>query len=292
MKKIILFIFMIFAFGVNAYAGTSSMWEVSEIIKNDEDLKEIYGGKYIENGYIFICVTDIEKIRDFANSLTGEAKEYVVFKEVKYTARELLEAQKRILDKHFAEIYSSGAVYKENAIEIGIENNISDSLKKEIINVAGIDNIIFKIGSSKPVIDEEKQETAKYTAKAGDNFVFKDKGEKIYLEDNDKILINNGIVMVPLRFVLNTIDKDAKIKWNDETKTAVIEIRIRVAEITAGKDTMKINGVDGIEMERETIIENGKMYVSMKDFANATGMLLSEYGYDSEKNEVFWYGEK
>ncbi len=131
-----------------------------------------------------------------------------------------------------------------------------------------------------------------YTAKVGDNFIFKDKGEKIYLEDNDKILIHNGKAMVPLRFVLNTIDKDAKIKWNDDTKTAVIEIGMRVSEITAGKGTMKINGVDGIEMERESIIENGKMYVSMKDFAIATGMPLSRCGYDSEKNEVFWYGEK
>lgn len=292
MKKIILFMFMIFTFGVNAYAGTSSMWEVSEIIKNDEDLKEIYGGKYIENGYIFICVTDIEKIRDFANSLTGEAKEYVVFKEVKYTARELLEAQKRIFDKHFAEIYSSGAVYKENAIEIGIEKNISDSLKKEIKNVAGIDNIIFEVGSSKPVIDEEMPETVMYTAKIGDNFIFKDKGEKIYLDENDKILIHNGKAMVPLRFVLNTIDKDTKIKWNDDTKTAVIEVGMRISEITAGKDTMKINGVDGIEMERETIIENGKMYLSIKDFAIAAGEPFSRCGYDSEKNEVFWYGEK
>jgi hypothetical protein len=292
MKKIILFIFMIFTFGVNAYASTSSMWEVSKIIENNEDLKEIYGGKYIENGYIFICVTDIEKIRNLASSLTGEAKEYVVFKEVKYTAKELFEANNKIWGIGFDEIYFSETNYKENAVNVGVENGISDETKNKIINAAGIDNIIFKNCYSKPVIEEKTPETVKYTAKVGDNFIFKDKGEKIYLDGNDKILIHNGKIMVPLRFVVNTIDKDAKIKWNDVKKTAVIEMGARLTEVTAGKDTMKINGVDGIEMETESIIENGKIYLSIYDIALASGLPFSWCGYDSEENEVFWHGEK
>lgn len=292
MKKIILFIFMIFAFGVNAYAGTSSMWEVSEIIKNDEDLKEIYGGKYIENGYIFICVTDVDKIRDFANSLTGEAKEYVVFKEVKYTARELFDANDKIWDNSFEGIYYSGTSYKENAIEVGIKSDTSDDIRKEITNAAGIDNIIFKDVYSKPVIEEETSETVKYTAKIGDNFVLKDRGEKIYLDGSDKILIYEGKIMVPLRFVLNTIDKETKIKWNDDTKTARIEIGMRLTEVTAGKDKMKINGVDGVEMETESIISNGRLYLSIYDMALAAGLPFSWCGYDSERDEAFWYGEK
>ncbi|MCD7855505.1 MAG: copper amine oxidase N-terminal domain-containing protein [Clostridiales bacterium] len=102
------------------------------------------------------------------------------------------------------------------------------------------------------------------------------------------IQADSSSTLVPLRFValalcagdVEDADESSAIKWDAETKTAIIAAGSSVVEFTAGSDTYVIDGVsyeleNGVKAE----ITDGRMYVPFRALGNALG---AEVSWDAE----------
>jgi len=92
--------------------------------------------------------------------------------------------------------------------------------------------------------------------------------------------IMNGITYVPLRGLFERLN--AKVAWDDHTRTAVIATTEKVIRIPAGSQTAEIDGKT-VAMPQGTIIENGYTYVPLRFVSEAFG---AEVGWDEATRTV------
>ena len=91
-------------------------------------------------------------------------------------------------------------------------------------------------------------------------------GKQVTLDVAPQLI--NEKTMIPLRFFSESFG--AEVDWNDETKTAIIELDGNTVEITVNKSEMLVNG-EAVALESPAVISGGRTLVPMRDLAENLG---------------------
>lgn len=96
-------------------------------------------------------------------------------------------------------------------------------------------------------------------------------GYKLYIDSKNtdvKPFIKNERAFVPLRFIAETFR--LKIKWEEETQSAVLSDNTRKITVTVGKNEIDVNG-EKKEIDASAVNENGRIFVPLRAVAESLG---------------------
>lgn len=97
-------------------------------------------------------------------------------------------------------------------------------------------------------------------------------GEAVIFPDAQPFVDENNRTLIPVRFVAETMG--AKVSWNQETQTAVIEQNGITITVPIGSDTISITkdgGTNAVKMDTAAIIREGRTYVPIRFVAEVLG---------------------
>jgi hypothetical protein len=105
-------------------------------------------------------------------------------------------------------------------------------------------------------------------------------GQKVKFPDTEPYVDENGRTMVPVRFVSEMLGAD--VKWNNETRTAIIKTSDKNIIMTIGSKTPTVNG-QAIELDTAAAMVEGRTMVPLRFVSEA---LDSKVTWDKGGNAV------
>ena len=286
MKRWLLVLCMVLGFSVSTQA--QERWDVYEAMQAEETLRQYDGGRYIENGVIVICVTDVDAVRPFAATLTGDAAQWVRFQPVTYTLQELKEAM-RILSEQEGRNYWVNLSVEENGLVCSCAGTFSEEEKQKILAATGVKQILFE--ENVPVsMDDQPVTLIPYVGKVGQDYWMKNQEEKIFLAE--PIVAWEDTVLLPLRQTAEILNPDLELTWMEEEQKIEAKTPQAKAELWVGKDTMAVNAVPDIPMQRAPMVKDGVCYVTVEDLAVIARVPQSRCQYEKETQTVTLLAEE
>ncbi len=286
MKRWLLVLCMVLGFSVSTQA--QERWDVYEAMQAEETLRQYDGGRYIENGVIVICVTDVDAVRPFAATLTGDAAQWVRFQPVTYTLQELKEAM-RILSEQEGRNYWVNLSVEENGLVCSCAGTFSEEEKQKILAATGVKQILFE--ENVPVsMDDQPVTLIPYVGKVGQDYWMKNQEEKIFLAE--PIVAWEDTVLLPLRQTAEILNPDLELTWMEEEQKIEAKTPQAKAELWVGKDTMTVNAVPDIPMQRAPMVKDGVCYVTVEDLAVIARVPQSRCQYEKETQTVTLLAEE
>ena len=260
MKRWLLVLCMVLGFSVSAQA--QERWDVYEAMQAEETLQQYDGGRYIENGVIVICVTDVDAVRPFAATLTGDAAQWVRFQLVTYTMEELERAM-RILSEREDRDYWVNVSVKENGLVCSSTGTFSTEEREKILAATDVKRIYFQEHVTVSV--DQPVTLISYTGKVGQDYWMKEQGEKIFL--SEPLLSWEDTVLLPLRQTAAILNPDLQLTWVEAEQKIEAKTPQAQVELWVGKDTMTVNAVPDIPMQKAPMVKDGVCYVTVEDLA-------------------------
>lgn len=96
-------------------------------------------------------------------------------------------------------------------------------------------------------------------------------GYKLYIDSKNtdvKPFVKNERAFVPLRFIAESLK--LKIKWEEETKSAVLSNSANKITVTVGKNEIDVNG-EKKQIDASPVNENGRIFVPLRAIAESLG---------------------
>ena len=286
MKRWLLVLCMVLGFSVSTQA--QERWDVYEAMQAEETLRQYDGGRYIENGVIVICVTDVDAVRPFAATLTGDAAQWVRFQPVTYTLQELKEAM-RILSEQEGRNYWVNLSVEENGLVCSCAGTFSEEEKQKILAATGVKQILFE--ENVPVsMDDQPVTLIPYVGKVGQDYWMKNQEEKIFLAE--PIVAWEDTVLLPLRQTAEILNPDLELTWMEAEQKIEAKTPQAQVELWVGKDTMTVNAVPDIPMQRAPMVKDGVCYVTVEDLAVIARVPQSRCQYEKGTQTVTLLAEE
>lgn len=136
-----------------------------------------------------------------------------------------------------------------------------------------------------------------YTNRYGREIVFgsnefnvKYNGDTVKFPDAQPYVDANNRTLVPVRFVSETMGAD--VKWNADTRTAVIAKGDTTVKVTIGNKSLAVakNGTESaVAMDTEAVLKDGRTFVPVRYVAEALGAWV---GYSDLFNTAQIYADK
>ncbi len=103
---------------------------------------------------------------------------------------------------------------------------------------------------------------------------------------NEKIHIQNGYMMIPLRDTIQTLNPNAEIQWNEEKKMAQIQFNDKTLTFDTVNQKVYVNKYE-LHLKQNIETQNNHLFISLRDFANIVG--LSDYliYWDAERKTAY-----
>ena len=103
---------------------------------------------------------------------------------------------------------------------------------------------------------------------------------------NEKIHIQNGYMMIPLRDTIQTLNPNAEIQWNEEKKMAQIQFNDKMLTFDTVNQKVYVNKYE-LHLKQNIETQNNHLFISLRDFANIVG--LSDYliYWDAERKTAY-----
>ena len=285
MKRWLLVLCMVLGFSVSAQA--QEKWDVYEAMQAEETLQQYDGGRYIENGVIVICVTDVDAVRPFAATLTGDAAQWVRFQLVTYTMEELERAM-RILSEREDRDYWVNVSVKENGLVCSSTGTFSTEEREKILAATDVKRIYFQEHVTVSV--DQPVTLISYTGKVGQDYWMKEQGEKIFL--SEPLLSWEDTVLLPLRQTAAILNPDLQLTWVEAEQKIEAKTPQAQVELWVGKDTMTVNAVPDIPMQKAPMVKDGVCYVTVEDLAVIARVPQSRCQYEKGTQTVTLLAEE
>ena len=285
MKRWLLVLCMVLGFSVSAQA--QERWDVYEAMQAEETLQQYDGGRYIENGVIVICVTDVDAVRPFAATLTGDAAQWVRFQLVTYTMEELERAM-RILSEREDRDYWVNVSVKENGLVCSSTGTFSTEEREKILAATDVKRIYFQEHVTVSV--DQPVTLISYTGKVGQDYWMKEQGEKIFL--SEPLLSWEDTVLLPLRQTAAILNPDLQLTWVEAEQKIEAKTPQAQVELWVGKDTMTVNAVPDIPMQKAPMVKDGGCYVTVEDLAVIARVPQSRCQYEKGTQTVTLLAEE
>lgn len=285
MKRWLLVLCMVLGFSVSTQA--QERWDVYEAMQAEETLQQYDGGRYIENGVIVICVTDVDAVRPFAATLTGDAAQWVRFQLVTYTMEELERAM-RILSEREDRDYWVNVSVKENGLVCSSTGTFSTEEREKILAATDVKRIYFQEHVTVSV--DQPVTLISYTGKVGQDYWMKEQGEKIFL--SEPLLSWEDTVLLPLRQTAAILNPDLQLTWVEAEQKIEAKTPQAQVELWVGKDTMTVNAVPDIPMQKAPMVKDGVCYVTVEDLAVIARVPQSWCQYEKETQTVTLLAEE
>ena len=285
MKRWLLVLCMVLGFSVSAQA--QERWDVYEAMQAEETLQQYDGGRYIENGVIVICVTDVDAVRPFAATLTGDAAQWVRFQLVTYTMEELERAM-RILSEREDRDYWVNVSVKENGLVCSSTGTFSTEEREKILAATDVKRIYFQEHVTVSV--DQPVTLISSTGIVGQDYWMKEQGEKIFL--SEPLLSWEDTVLLPLRQTAAILNPDLQLTWVEAEQKIEAKTPQAQVELWVGKDTMTVNAVPDIPMQKAPMVKDGVCYVTVEDLAVIARVPQSRCQYDRETKTITLWAEE
>ena len=86
-----------------------------------------------------------------------------------------------------------------------------------------------------------------------------------------KGVLKNGIQYIPIKQVVQQLG--GTVDWDNDSKSAVVNVRDKTAQVFAGQYGVRVNGED-TKLSGETFVDGDVLYVP-EDFLSALGLTFS-----------------
>ncbi len=273
--------------GLTVPAQAQERWDVYEAFQAEETLRQYDGGRYIENGVIVICVTDVDAVRPFAATLTGDAAQWVRFQLVTYSLQELKEAMGVLVQDKDRDYWVNLSV-KENGLLCSSMGTFSAEEREAILAATGVKQILFE--ENVPVsMDDQPVTLIPYVGKVGQDYWMKNQEEKIFLAE--PIVAWEDTVLLPLRQTAEILNPDLELTWMEEEQK-IEATDVAYVEIWVGQDTMTVNAVPDIPMKLAPVLKDGICYVTLGDLVIIARVPSSRCQYEKETKTITLMAEE
>ncbi len=104
--------------------------------------------------------------------------------------------------------------------------------------------------------------------------------------DSGAYINDESYVMLPVRFIAESLNGSAIVSWDDATKKVTILMGDRYMSFTSGESTMNINGTD-VPLNTPMEIKDGRAFLSLRDLGCALGISDDKIYWDDETKTAY-----
>ena len=118
----------------------------------------------------------------------------------------------------------------------------------------------------------------------------KEEGEKIFL--SEPLLSWEDTVLLPLRQTAAILNPDLQLTWVEAEQKIEAKTPQAQVELWVGKDTMTVNAVPDIPMQKAPMVKDGVCYVTVEDLAVIARVPQSRCQYEKGTQTVTLLAEE
>ena len=122
-------------------------------------------------------------------------------------------------------------------------------------------------------------------------YIFPTNENIVYLENetitfNEKIYIENGYIMIPLRDIVQMLNQNTEIQWNEEKKLAQIQFNDKQLILDIVNKKAYVNKYE-LYLKQNMQIQNNHLFISLRDFANLIGVSDNSIYWDAQRKAAY-----
>lgn len=189
---------------------------------------------------------------------------------------------------------TEGSPVKSIRVTSSFENwNVNGTVKADAISTDGAVDLV-KLESPEEALENLKTDSALYKLLKDDLHVTRKTGYFFVMpkESLDEYTAgwaaynDNGVTMVPARSLAANLDMD--LAWDEASQSVVLTTADGKNNIrlTAGSSKAAVNGAEEISLERPAVLEQGALYVPLRNVAESLGAVI-QWEPDSSSILIF-----